>query len=66
METNEVENEFNLKSIKKCEGNKLFKNRFSIKVENEDIGEFIFYEIETPSEEICNNYVIGINYLVYK
>ena len=66
METNEVENEFNLKLIKKCEGNKLFKNRFSIKVENEDIGEFIFYEIETPSEEISNNYVIGINYLVYK
>ena len=24
------------------------------------------YEIETPSDEICNNYVVGINYLLSK
>lgn len=66
MENNETENEFNIKQIKKCEGNKILKNRFNIKVENEDYEEEISFTIETPSLEICNNYVNGINYLLYK
>ena len=66
MENNEIENEFNIKLIKKCDGNKIFRNRFILKVINNDLGEEFNYEIETPSDEICNNYVIGINYLITK
>jgi hypothetical protein len=66
MENNEVENEFNIKLIKQCNVNKIFKNRFSLKVENKDLQTEFNYEIETPSDEICNNYVMGINYLLYK
>ena len=66
MENNEVENEFNIKLIKKCDENKIFRNRFGIKVANDDFGEEFNYEIETPSDEICNDYVIGINYLINK
>ena len=66
MENNEIENEFNIKLIKKCDENKIFRNRFGLKVINDDIGEEFNYEIETPSNEICNNYVIGINYLINK
>jgi len=66
MENNEIENEFNIKLIKKCDGNKIFRNRFILKVINNDLGEEFNYEIETPSYEICNNYVIGINYLITK
>lgn len=66
MENNEVENEFNIKIIKKCDENKIFKNRFYIKVEQEYDEEDFVFEIETPSDEICRNYVIGINYLLNK
>ena len=67
MENDEIENEFNIKLIKKCEENKIFKNRFSLKVINNDLNDEEFnYEIETPSNEISNNYVIGINYLLNK
>ena len=66
MENNEVENEFNIKKIIKCEENKIFRNRFGIKVINKEFGEEFNYEIETPSDEICNDYVIGINYLLSK
>ena len=67
MENDEVENEFNIKLIKKCEENKIFRNRFYLKVSNEDLNNEEFnYEIETPSNEICNYYVIGINYLLNK
>ena len=66
MENNEVENEFNIKLIKQCNDNKIFRNRFSLKVENKELQEEYNYEIETPSDEICNNYVMGINYLLYK
>ena len=66
MENNEVENEFNIKLIKKCDENKIFRNRFGIKVINDEFGEEFNYEIETPSDEICNDYVIGINYLINK
>jgi hypothetical protein len=66
MENDETENEFNIKQIKKCNENKIFKNRFCLKVENQDLQEKYNFEIETPSEEICNNYVMGINYLLCK
>ena len=66
MENNEIENEFNIKLIKNCEVNKTFSNRFVIKVENEEFEENSNYEIETPSEEICNYYIICINYLLSK
>ena len=66
MENNEIENQINIKMIKNCEVNKIFKNRFYIKVENQDFEENYNYEIETPSEEICNYYIIGINYLQSK
>ena len=66
MENNEIENQINIKLIKNCEVNKIFKNRFYIKVENQDFEENYNYEIETPTEEICNYYIIGINYLQSK
>ena len=66
MENNEIENQINIKMIKNCEVNKIFKNRFYIKVENQDFEENYNYEIETPTEEICNYYIIGINYLQSK
>ena len=61
MLTNEVESEFNLKEVKSCKVSKKYKNRLIIEVEKEDLNENLNIEIETPSEEICNNYVIGIN-----
>ena len=66
MENNEIENQFNIKLIKKCIENKIFNNRFCLKVENQDSQQEYNYEIETPSNEICNNYVTGINYLLCK
>lgn len=66
MENNEAENEFNIKLIQNCDENKIFRNRFSLKVKNEELDENFTYEIETPSDEICNNYVVGINYLLSK
>ena len=62
MPTNEIENEFNLEEVKSCKVSKKYKNRLIIEVEREDLNEKINFEIETPSEEICNNYVIGINH----
>ena len=61
---NEVENEFNLKEIKTCEVSKKYNNRFIISIEKEDIIEILKFEIETPSKEICDNYVLGINHLI--
>jgi len=66
MENNEIENQFNIKLIKNCIENKIFNNRFCLKVENQDSRQEYNYEIETPSNEICNNYVTGINYLLCK
>ena len=66
MENNEIENQFNIKLIKNCIENKIFNNRFCLKVENQDSQQEYNYEIETPSNEICNNYVRGINYLLCK
>ena len=66
MENNEIENQFNIKLIKNCIENKIFNNRFCLKVENQDSQQEHNYEIETPSNEICNNYVTGINYLLCK
>ena len=66
MENNEIENQFNIKLIKNCIENKIFNNRFCLKVENQDSQQEYNYEIETPSNEICNNYVTGINYLLCK
>ena len=64
MDNNEIKNEFNLKEVKSCKTNKKNKNRFIIEMEKNDLIESVNYEIEAPSEEICNNYVIGINYLI--
>ena len=64
MDNNEIKNEFNLKEVKSCKTNKKNKNRFIIEMEKNDLIESLNYEIEAPSEEICNNYVIGINYLI--
>ena len=66
MENNEIENQFNIKLIKNCIENKILNNRFCLKVENQDSQQEYNYEIETPSNEICNNYVTGINYLLCK
>jgi len=66
MENNEIQNQFNIKLIKNCIENKIFNNRFCLKVENQDSQQEYNYEIETPSNEICNNYVTGINYLLCK
>ena len=62
--TNEIENEFNIKSIKNCMAREKYNNRFIIEVEKEDIIDNLNFEIETPSKEVCNNYVNGINYLI--
>ena len=64
MKSNDIENEFNLKTIKKCEINRKNNNRFNIEVEKEDMIENLNFEIETPSKEICNYYVNGINFLL--
>jgi hypothetical protein len=64
MDNNEIKNEFNLKEVKSCKTNRKNKNRFIIEMEKNDLIENLNYEIEAPSEEICNNYVIGINYLI--
>ena len=64
MENNTIKNEFNLKEIKSCKINRKNKNRFIIEMDKDDLIENLSYEIETPNEEICNNYVIGINYLI--
>ena len=65
-DNHETENEFNIKEIQECGKNKNFSNRFYMKVLNKDLDEEYNYEIETPSNEICNYYVKGINYLVNK
>lgn len=64
INNNEIDNEFNLKDIKSCNVSKKYNNRFIIEVEKEDIIDNMKFEIETPSKDICNNYVIGINYLL--
>ncbi len=64
MENNTIKNEFNLKEIKSCKINRKNKNRFIIEMDKDDLIENLSYEIETPIEEICNYYVIGINYLI--
>jgi hypothetical protein len=64
MSTNEIENEFNLKEIKSCTVNKKYNNRFILEVEKEESGDVLIFEIETPSEELCDSYITGINYLL--
>jgi hypothetical protein len=64
MENNEIENDFNLKDIKSCILTKNYNNRFIIEIEKKDLFENLKFEIEAPSNEICNNYVMGINYLI--
>ena len=63
MSNNEVENEFNLKSIKSCSVSDKYNNRFLIEVEKEDLIENLHFEIETPSKEVCDYYVNGIQFL---
>ena len=63
MTENEIENEINIRQINYCYENSKFNNRFIIKVHN-DLNEKFYFEIETPSKELCNNYVKGINYLL--
>lgn len=63
MSNNEVENEFNLKSIKSCSVSDKYNNRFIIEVEKEDLIENLNFEIETPSKEVCDYYVNGIQFL---
>ena len=63
MSNNEVENEFNLKSIKSCSVSDKYNNRFLIEVEKEDLIENLNFEIETPSKEVCDYYVNGIQFL---
>ena len=62
--TNEIENEFNLKSIINCEVNTKYNNRFNIEVVNDNIIGCLNFEIETPSNEISNYYADGIEYLL--
>ena len=64
ISSNEVENEFNLKEVKSCVVSKKYNNRFILEVEKEDSMENMNFEIETPNKEICNNYIMGINYLM--
>ena len=61
MSTNEIENEFNINLIKQCVVSEKYKNRFIIEVVKDDNN--FFFEIETPSKELCDNYINGINYL---
>ena len=61
---NEIENEFNVKDIKGCEMSKRHNNRFIIIIEKEEMIENLKFEVETPSKEICNNYILGINNLI--
>ena len=61
MSTNEIENEFNINLIKQCMVSEKYKNRFIIEVVKDDNN--FFFEIETPSKELCDNYISGINYL---
>ena len=63
MSNNEVENEFNLKSIKSCYVSDKYNNRFLIEVEKEDLIDNLIFEIETPSKEVCDYYVNGIQFL---
>ena len=63
MSNNEVENEFNLKSIKSCSVSDKYNNRFIIEVEKEDLIDNLNFEIETPSKEVCDYYVNGIQFL---
>lgn len=63
MTKNEIENEMNIRQINYCYQNSKLNNRFIIKAHNE-INQKFFFEIETPSKELCNNYVKGINYLL--
>jgi hypothetical protein len=63
MSNNEVENEFNLKLIKSCSVNDKYNNRFLIEVEKEDLIDNLIFEIETPSKEVCDYYVNGIQFL---
>ena len=64
MTNNEIENMFKLKEIKTCVASNNYKNRFIIEVEKEDLIENLNFEIEAPTNEICNNYIIGLNYLL--
>jgi len=63
MSNNEVENEFNLKAIKSCSASEKYNNRFLIEVEKEDLIDNLNFEIETPSKEVCDYYVNGIQFL---
>ena len=63
MANNEVENEFNLKSIRSCSVSDKYNNRFLIEVEKEDLIDNLIFEIETPSKEVCDYYVNGIQFL---
>ena len=64
MSNNEIENKFNLNKIKSCYINKNYNNIFIVFVKKDSNEGYLNLEIETPSEEICYNYVKGINYLL--
>ena len=65
MDNNEEENSFNINCIKSCYINKDNSNSFIIEVYRDKECEN-FYEIiiEAPSQELCDNYNDGINYLI--
>ena len=62
----EIENEFRLKDIKDCYINEKYKNRFIIKVIIDEFGNEYKFEIETPTNEICEYLSHGIKFLAKK
>lgn len=65
MDNYEIENEINIKDIKDCFINEKSRNRFIIKVQMDDFNEYVF-EIESPTNEVCEYFTFGINDLLEK
>ena len=60
---NQIENEIDIRYIKECFINERHKNRFVIKVQMNESNKS-FFEIETPTNEICEYFTYGINNLM--